>query len=140
MRTFADFEEKIGDVILSLLKEIKYVVPNPLDKNSTRWPLADFWLKAQKTAKSALAEYISNGKRNEIIKKYRAELKEIYQKQIEGMIPAYAVIQGQDDAAHLPGVLEGLLSDFSAETKKNQKKFRNKIKKSKNKFQFLDDK
>ena len=45
LRTFADFENKVGDVITHILSEYKYTVPNH-DKNQTRWPLADIWKQA----------------------------------------------------------------------------------------------
>jgi len=140
LRTFDDFEEKIGDVIISILKEIKYVTPNENDTNLARWPLSDFWRNTQKAAKNALEKYTSNAKRNPIIEEYREEIINRYKNQISGMIPPLAVALGKDDAAHIPGVLEAYLKEFSESSIKNKSKIKNKIEKSKNKFIFLDKK
>ena len=138
LRTFDDFENKIGDVILSILKVIKYVRPNLKDTNPNRWPLAPFWAGAQNAAGNALAEYISNAKRNPIIEDYREELENRYKNQIAGMIPAYAVIKGKDYAAHIPGVLEEFSTEFSEDSQDKREKIQNKMEKAKNKFVFLN--
>lgn len=140
LRTFEDFEEKIGDLILTILKEIKYVEPNLNDKNMGRWPLADFWRKAQKAAKDTLKKYISNAKRKSVVEEYKNILIERYKKQISGMLPAYSAIIGKDDVAQIPGVLEDLANEISQQPKKNKSKMQRKIKKAQNKFIFLDEK
>jgi hypothetical protein len=138
LRSFDDFEEKIGDVILAILNEIKYVSPNLNDTNQARWPLSPFWAEAQKAAKNALLEYISHAKRNPVIEEYKNALINRYKNQMAGMLPAYAAITGKADATQIPGVLEALYGEFSENAQKNKSQIDKKIKKAKNKFVFLD--
>lgn len=138
LRSFNDLEEKVGDLILAILDEIKYVQPNYNDSNSARWPTAHFWSMARNAANNALSEYISNAKRNPVIEEYKRDLINRYKNQMSGMIPAYAAIIGETDASHIPGVLEALYTEFSENSRKNKSKLQNKIAKAKSKFVFLD--
>jgi len=77
-RTFEEFETKAGDIIISILKRIKYTAPNRNDGNKARWPNHPLWLESIRIAKQALQNYTSNAKRNEILE----ELREIKKQQL----------------------------------------------------------
>lgn len=139
LRTFEDFEKKIGNVISAILKEIKYVTPNYDDSNSARWPAVYFWKNAQNAAKNNLLDYTSHAERGIIIRDYRQALQNRYKTQIAGMIPAYAALTGKTDATAIPGVLEELLTEFSAQAEKEKNKNQKKINKALNKFEFIKE-
>lgn len=139
LRTFEDFEEKIGNVISSILSEIKYVTPNINDSNSARWPIADFWYSAQKSLKANLIEYTSSAEKGLVIRDYRDALKNRYKTQISGMLPAYTAITGKTDAAEIPGVIEELLHEFSEQSRKQLNRNQKKLNKAHNKFVFINE-
>lgn len=51
LRRFSDFEEKAGDVIIQILTDYRYIIPNENDSNRARWHYAEFWKIAINVAK-----------------------------------------------------------------------------------------
>ena len=135
LRRFSDFEEKAGDVIISLLKDYRYVIPNS-DRNRARWSYEPFWKTCISSAKNYLAEYICNAERKEIISGIREEIIRRYQAHINGVLTSYAAVQGLD-ISEIPTVLEGVNKDVIEAIRKNPQKFKINYEKSEKKFEFL---
>lgn len=136
IRKFEDLENKAGDVILSILNSIKYVIPNENDSNSSRWPNAPFWNDLIKIIKGDLFEYISNAEREEVLIGIRRELEIIIKKQIAGNCRSYTALTGQN-LDQLPGVMD-VLSGEIIEDHKNNKEFEiKKFEKSVKRYKLL---
>lgn len=137
IRRFADFEKKGGDVIVSILESTRYVIPNPNDKNSSRWETADFWKTCLKIAKKHLEGFISHANREEIISDYRENIVKNYEAHICGVITSYSAALGRD-VSQIPGVLDLVASGMAEKIRQNPQKFSKKYKKAEEKFKFLD--
>lgn len=138
LRTFEDLENKITDVFLDILKNIKYVIPNN-DKNPTRWPVSPFWIKIQKELKKELFDFFSNVEKGEIISDLRKNRQEALKKQIIGMIPSYAVTKGITDIDQLPRVLRDIENGLEDARKNERSKLSKQISRAKDKNHFLDE-
>lgn len=139
LRTFKDFEKKAGDVIISILEENRYVIPNK-DKNRSRWPLAPFWKTAIKNANQNFDNYISKAKREEIVIATRKELQERYKKHLMGMAAPLSVALGHEDIDQIPGVLDGVKQDLEDIRKNQSHILKKKMKKAQDRLVFLDEK
>lgn len=105
LRRFEDFEKKSGDVIISMLKDYRYVIPNEKDKNRARWAMEPFWKECIESAHDYLAEYISNASREEIVAGIKEEISKRYKAFLSGSLTSYAALHGYD-ISEMPGVLE----------------------------------
>lgn len=139
LRTFDDFEEKIGDVITHTLKDFKYTVPNDNDKNQSRWPLSEIWELSIRAARRDLFSYISNADRKEILKEIRETIINRYEKLISGIFVSYTAATGKD-ISEIPGVLDAISGQLLEEIAENPQKFIQKHKKAADKFSLLDNK
>ncbi len=136
LRTFADFEKMVGDVISTTLKEFKYTVPNPNDKNMTRWPMDIIWVKSIQATETDLIDYISNAERNSVLKEIRENLISQYKKLISGIFVGLTAATGKD-LAQIPEVLDLVCDELYQELSENPKKFIQKYNKKIEKFEFL---
>lgn len=138
LRRFADFEKKAGDVIIALLNDYRYVIPNEKDKNRNRWPLEPFWKECILSAKNYLAEYICNAERGEIISDCAEVIQKRFRDHINGTITSYAAVQ-RLDISEIPTVLDKVRSDFLTDLRNNRQKFEKNHKKAENKYEFLHE-
>lgn len=137
LRTFSDFEEVVGNVISTTLNEFKYTEPNPNDKNMTRWPMAEIWIKAIKATEKDLIDYISNAERNSVLKELRDNLILNYKKLISGIFVGLTAATGKD-LAQIPEVLDLVCDELFREMSENPRKFIQKYNKKSDQFSFLD--
>lgn len=136
LRRFSDFEEKAGDVILNILRDYRYIIPNPDDKNRSRWPMAPFWKITINSVKQDLFDYICGAERSDIIEGQQKAILERYKSHIFGTITSYTAAQGKD-IAELPEVIDGIYKDFGGEIHKNPQKFQKNHEKAEKRFAFL---
>ncbi len=138
-RKFADLEKMAGDIIIHALKSYRYVIPNENDANITRWEMTGFWKNCIKYSEEYLSEYISNAKREKVIRDYRANLMERYEKCFLGLATSYMAVLGLDKS-QTPAVLDIIASDVARRIDENPQKFAAKFAKAENKFEFLGEK
>jgi len=137
LRRFNDFESKIGNVISSTLKDIKYTIPSETDKNITRWPLALFWKQAIDISEERLESYISDAKRKLIIEGHRRALMSQMEKLILGSTLSYAALYGMD-ISEIPAVLDILGEVIIQNVKENPAKYIKKHQDSVDKYAELN--
>lgn len=133
VRTFDDLENKIGNVMSSILKEFEFRIPNLNDTNIKRWEVADFWLCAIKEMEINLENYISDAERNTILKGIRVQKLEQLKKLIAGCMVSLTAIEGKD-ISEIPGVLEGFSNELLDSVTQNPQKFRRTFEKSNNRY------
>lgn len=136
LRSFTDFEEKAGDVIIGILKAIRYVKPLNNDSNRARWPMVPFWSKALKVANNDLESFISGAIRKEIIFEYRNELLKQFEKNLNGTITSFAAISGYK-LGELPEVLERVSENAMLALEERPKHFEKKHANAGDKYHFL---
>lgn len=138
LRRFSDFEKMAGDVISSILKDIKYTIPSNTDKNITRWPLANFWKSAINIAEEKLQNHISHAERKMIIEGYRAQISEQFEKSILGQTVSYAALHGMD-VSEIPAVLDIIGDNMIDRIRKNPQKFQEKHQNATDKYSQLEN-
>lgn len=138
LRHFEDFESKIANVISDILTATKYVTPTQ-DSNPSRWPVVPFWKTAIKLSKKDQKYFCNEAKRNEIIQIKREQCHEIYQKQLLGMAPALAAIEGVTEIGQIPGVFDPVSAILKQQTESLQgrQQLQAKLTKAQKKFSFL---
>lgn len=137
LRTFDDFEEKIGDVMVTILSDYKYTEPNLNDKNMTRWPMAELWINSINALNSDLFNYISNAKRENILKDLRDNVIKRYEKYIMGLSTGLTAAMGRD-ISEIPGVLDLVCDQILTAIQENPQKFIQKHKKKMDEFSQLE--
>lgn len=138
LRTFADFEAKAGDVVLGILGAVRYVLPSETDTNPARWPDDPLWAIARETAADALAPYVSNVERREIIADLRAKVQETYRDQFKGLMPGYMVALGLD-VSEVPTAVEQIVRDLEHSATYSPTKLVRRYDKAAQRYVFLDD-
>ncbi len=138
LRTFADFEESIGDVLITTLKDYRYTHPNPKDKNMSRWPMTELWENAIEEINKNLFEYISKADRKEILRELRENIIKRYEKLISGIFIGLTAAQGKD-ISEIPGVLDLFSGHILEQINENPQKFVQKYKKAADKFSLLEN-
>ncbi|SDH27450.1 hypothetical protein [Roseospirillum parvum] len=105
LRTFADFEAGIGDVIANALQEVRYLADHQRDGNVTRQALHPLWQAAQEVAGGDLTALRSGLTPGQVQQIERAEAIERYVKLLQGIGIGLGVAEGLSDEAittHLP--------------------------------------
>jgi hypothetical protein len=138
IKSFADFESMAGDVVIKTLEAIRYVKPSKSDGNKSRWKLAPLWKRTIKTAKTALAPYITNANRKKIIKDARENIKERLKKHIVGTSISYAVACGLD-VSEIPTLTETIENDIFECVLNNKSQMITKYENAQDRYVFLED-
>ena len=136
IKRFADFEEKIGDVILNILEKIRYAeISN--DQNRSRWPNAPFWDTAIQHTRHALKPHISNANRENIIRDYRENIKARLKTHILGTSVSYAVADNKD-ISEFPTIFEDFLTDLKNLSEHEKENLIQKFQQTHERYLFLD--
>lgn len=137
IKHFSDLEEKIGDVFVNILENIRYVKKSK-DKNRSRWEMAKFWESAILNTKNCLAEYISNAERKNIIEDYRFTIINRLKTQILGLCISFTVATDRDisEISEIFGDFQDEIDDF---TEKDIENFLKKYQKMSEKYEFIGE-
>ncbi len=135
IRSFTDFESMAGDVVRSIVSNIRYVEPNQ-DSNQARWPDSVLWQQTVKTTEAELFNYTSYVIRKQIMEGLRETVLERYETHIRGMLVSYAAaldIQLDD----LKAISDIIAANFHDYLNEQHYQATEKYQKAKDKFQFL---
>ncbi len=138
IKTFEELETRVGNVMWSIFKDIRYVVPNKNDSNSARWPNANFWDIATNTTYDELLGYSSNAKKGRIVKDLRSNIARRYKILITGIIIGYTAILGKP-ISELPQVLDTIKKDIINYAHQFPDEVEEKHDRTLKKYFFLDD-
>ena len=107
---FEELEEKLGDMYLSLLREIRLLSDDNTDSNVSRQKVCDFWEKATQVMRKVFAESINGQLAGRIIEVCREQKKKEYRDLICGLASSYALVN------NLPvSEMEGILNVLNRE-------------------------
>jgi len=137
IKTFEDLELRVGNVMWSIFKDIRYVVPNKNDSNTARWGNAPFWDIATDTTYDELFNYSSNANKGKIIKDFRINVAHNYQVLITGAIIGYTAIL-EKTISELPEVLDIIDRDLLNYAQQFPYKCEEKYERALKKYFFLD--
>ncbi len=136
LKRFDEFDDKAGDIIVSILKAIRYT--NPIsDQNRSRWPIAPLWQETIDTAYKALAPYRTNAIREAIVRDYRENIVNGYSERIIGNLIGMTAAQGRD-ISELTIVAEEIEALIEAIVQKDRKAVEDKFKRAVERFEFIE--
>lgn len=92
--TFEDLESKSGDVIAYILSKYRYTIPDPQNRNKSRWKNETFWDYAIEATKEALAHYSTNAVRGKVMRGSFDEKQNIFLNNILGNGISLAALLG----------------------------------------------
>ncbi|WP_439515610.1 hypothetical protein [Oceanibaculum nanhaiense] len=93
IRSFADLDNKLGDLYRRMHETMRYTLPRP-DTHRSRWPVHPLWRMAGEAMAGDLAEMTSNAEPQRVKEIKRKAHAELLQRQIQGTQASLAVIEG----------------------------------------------
>jgi len=138
LKRFKGFEEKAGDVMISILKAIRYTEPLNDDKNRSRWPMHPIWEASIEAAKTALTPYCCGASRGKIITDCRQEIINRYRKIFVGLSIGYTAAQGRS-LSKIGAVIDEIHAEIDTNAKENRGSFIKKFERASGRFRLLND-
>lgn len=137
IRSWADLDDKLGDLFIRTLEDIRYTEPNPTDTERFRWPNHPLWNAVTETVRYDLGEMMTGAEPGVVKEVKRAQLRETIGAQMKGLSATYSVAAGLElDADILSTEVATLLRTH---VRTNPDKFEASRAKSARKYRFLDD-
>ncbi|MFT7432554.1 MAG: hypothetical protein ACI9TY_000166 [Alphaproteobacteria bacterium] len=137
IKKFSELEEKIGDVFINILENIRYVKKSK-DKNRSRWEMAEFWKVAIKNIENCLSEYISDANRTNIIRDYRFNIENRLKIHILGSVISYTTVTRRD-ISELTVVLEEFQNEIENFSELEFEIIQKKYDKTAEKYEFIGE-
>lgn len=94
IKTFDDFESRIGDVFITAAQAVRMTDPQSTDSNISRKPMHPTWLHVQMHVKEHLFDHVANTTPCQILEVLADEKAREYMAQIRGNAAGYAVCKG----------------------------------------------
>lgn len=136
--TWADLDDKLGDVYNKMLDNIRYCEPTYLDKNRSRWPPAPIWERVKTEIQNDLCEMVSGVEPSNIRAVHKNAHRQMLVAQTSGLITSIAALDGTNFIGY-PNTVDQVSRLIIASAKGNQTRIENGIEKAKNRYVFLDD-
>lgn len=137
LKRFSEFEDKAGDVLISILKAIRYTDPLKGDLNRSRWPIAPIWQEAIDASYKALAPYSTNAIRENVIRDYRENIVNGYSERLIGNLIGMTAAMGRD-VSELTIVAEEFEALIETIVKKDQQAVIEKYNRAQERFEFIE--
>lgn len=116
VRSFADLESRLREIVPAALAKVRYVVPLPHDRNASRWPTHPLWQAAARIMVEAIEAhaFALAPPRNALPTPRLIKLDEL-RRQLIGLAAGYAGLAGltEDHAGDLPGLVATTIRDFA---------------------------
>lgn len=93
IRSFADLDDKLGDLYRRMHETMRYTLPRP-DTHRSRWPVHPLWRMAGEAMAGDLAEMTSNAEPQRVKEVKQKAHAELLRRQIQGTQASLAVIEG----------------------------------------------
>ncbi len=93
IRTWADLDERLGDVKAATLDAVRYCEPMG-DTNRSRWPDADIWQIARREISRDLFELRTHAEPDRVKAVYREQKRREVETQIDGLLVTEASLRG----------------------------------------------
>ncbi len=92
IRTWADLDNRLGDLYARALADIRYTVPNPSDSERHRWPDHPLWKAASHTVANDLHEMTTGAEPGVVKAIKRQQLRQVVEAQIQGLTATYSIV------------------------------------------------
>ncbi|MFC7334792.1 hypothetical protein [Rhodocista pekingensis] len=99
--SWADLDDRLGDLFARALADIRYTVPSPTDSERCRWPDHPLWTAARAALTTDLGEMMTGAGPGVVKQVRRSHLRQIMEAQIKGLVATYAVARGLEADADL---------------------------------------
>ena len=113
IRSFADFETSIGDVIVNALQDVRYLADHQTDSNVSRQSIHHIWEAAQQVAARNLFEYRSGLTPGQVLQIEREVALQRYAALVVGNAIGLCVAEGMEDKDIIEA-LPQLTADYAA--------------------------
>jgi hypothetical protein len=110
IRTWADLDNKLGDLYARALADIRYTIPSSSDSERCRWPDHPLWEAVRHTVATDLREMMTGAEPGVMKVVKRERLRQVMESQIQGLSATYSLAAGIDpNAGTLPGDLASMI-------------------------------
>ncbi|WP_119681901.1 hypothetical protein [Indioceanicola profundi] len=135
IRTWADLDDKLGDMFNRALDNIRYTEPNPTDTERFRWPNHPLWNAVTDTIRYDLAEMTTGAEPGVVKDVKRTHLRQRMEAQIKGLVATYSITHSiHPDAGELATKAASLVRNY---IKTESAKFATSRAKSERKYRFI---
>ena len=135
--TWADLDEKIGDLFMRATEDIRYTIPLA-DPNRSRWPNDPLWDLCREQLSGDLFEMMCRSEPDAIKEVIRERHAEMLASQFVGLSASWGAVSGYgpDDAAE---VVEAASKRLSAAYRSDQKGYRDRMERAAKKYAFIGE-
>ena len=138
IKTLADFETRIGDVMNKIVRAVRYVVPCISDTNVSRYPNHLLWDCVSDHVQTQLLEHTSRIEPDTVLEVIRVEKAQEFMQQILGNIPGLSVCLSVN-YEDIPGIVPKLIDEaLQASFTKKPDKFSKTYIRAKDKYRFIN--
>lgn len=135
IRTWADLDNKLGDLYARALADIRYTIPNRSDSERCRWPDHPLWEAVHHSITADLCEMTTGAEPNVVKEVKREQLRQVMEAQIQGLAATYSLAAGiGPNAATLP---DNLATMIRRHLGTNPDRFEASLLKSARKYRFI---
>ncbi|WP_370152093.1 hypothetical protein [Ferrovibrio sp.] len=135
--TWAELDNKLGDVLSCAAEQIRYTRPSPSDTQRFRWPNHPLWDAVQATIAADLAEMTSGAKPGVVKEIHRQQLLAVMERQLLGQVPTLIEAKGAPtDAESVTSIVSHLVRDH---LENEPERFHAAIARSRKKYILLSD-
>ncbi len=136
IKTFADFEARIGDVLSALLAGIRYVVETT-DGNVSRWPDSALWQMTRAAVADCLAAYTCDADPAAVRAVFRQQKIDQQLAMIRDLVPALAVSTGLD-ISEVPALMDLVGNEVTTFAHLRPDEWERKFVRARERLVFLD--
>src|SRR6056297_1320959 len=136
MKTWADFDRRLGDVLAESFATIRYADPAPSDRNRSRWPNHPIWSLAATETEGDLAEMRTYLERDNVREVYREKQIRLMFDQVLGSSITLAALR-DSSLDELDRFFMGLGREFAEEFRQDRARIGDKLATAKSRYRFI---
>lgn len=137
--TFADLEERGGDMMNATMQAVRLIRPGGTDSNVTRAALHPLWQQAAAIVADAMADHVCGAERGRIVEGRREELRTMYGQQVIGLATGYAVTAGLSLAEAVDRLAAEVADEITAYVDGRSRDFRRKFDRATRRLFFIGE-
>lgn len=137
IRTWAQLNERFGDLCRETGEVVRYCVPNPSDPNRARWPNDLLWELVCAEMNDDLCEMRSGCDPNPLKEVHKENHISMITRQITGSVITLAALNGKSQK-ELPEFLQKTANEMSQKIVKSPEKTRKQLQSAKDRYVFIE--
>jgi hypothetical protein len=136
--SWAELDEKLGDVLLHSLKKIRMVADHKENINITRCRNSRLWNEAEEVIKGGLADSINGQLPFRVIECTKRDAIEGFKQQICGMVTTYAYFH-DIPVTNVPAIMEKIKHEYWHHAAHNKERVRTSYRRANERYYFLQE-